>query len=356
MIAARINSLPLFFIALQKKAMYPKTLTTTVSCLEALVGIRTECSIAEEYPFYIEDIEGLDIKALAGVAKGTNLNGVDFARQLINSSAREMLGDIELLMNNGYKINNIVGSICSSCTLSASYLSNTGIIVKTLNKSIYSIIRITKLMVLVNVSGSKVIVIDDGVAPKTYTATFTAGILAPLNLNYSTNEKSVKIYFQDATVPLGLVSCSTSSSCGCGSKGTSQVQQDIVITGLLNGAENTNQYGFLPCVSLECSNEILLCTMIKQAPNIFGLTLLYKFGEKYYANKQVSHRTNETVSFNEEDQVESNKNYGQLYWAKMQGGKGRIAIKNIINDFLSTKRNDKCVVCDSKISTASVTG
>lgn len=337
--------------------MYPKISDIDkVSCLESLIGVRTDCSISENYPFWIEDTPGVDIKELANVAKGTDGTGKDFAKKLINSAAREMMGDIELLLNNGFKLNPIVNDICSSCTLSPSYLANTGITVKILSKSPYSVLRIKKLLVLINATGEKTIVINDGVEAKNYTINASAGVLLPVNLNYSTTEKSVKIYFSDNTIGLGSVTCATASSCGCGSKSSNAGSNDIVITGLLNGSENSNQYGFIPCVSLDCSYDAVVCGMIKSTPNIFGLALSFKVADKYFAHNLASNRNNEAVSYNEEDKTQREKNYGMLYWAKMKGTASTNGIKHIMNDFLRMKRNDKCVICDSKISTAYATG
>lgn len=334
--------------------MFPKTYIDKTVCLESLVGVRTGCAVDADYPFWIEDIEGVDVKRLSNIAKPSNLKGVDLAKQLINSSAREMMGDIDLLLNNGYKINSVVGDLCSSCTLLPSYIVDSGIIIKSIISSQYQVMRLTKLNILANVTGVKQIVFDDGVTQETFDITLASGVIMPIKFNYTTFEKTLKIYFADPTVGLGQISCATVSSCGCG--GVSANPGPVVITGMVAGVENAIQYGFIPCVTVECSNDTVVCSLINSVPNIFGLALLFKIGEKYYANRAASDRNNEAVSYNEEGQSENGRNYGRLYWAKMQGAKDRAGLKKIMNDFLKTKRNDKCVICEAKITTAYVTG
>jgi hypothetical protein len=336
--------------------MFPKTFVDKTECLQSLVGVRTHCSVEDQYPFWIEDIAGVDVKKLASMAKASNPSGKDFANQLINTAARLMMGDLELMLNNGYKMQNIVGDMCSTCTLLANYTVNTGIVIKSAVSSSFQIMRISKLVILTNHTGTKELVIDDGVAPQTFNIDLVAGDLMPVLFDYSTTQKSVKVYFTDPTVALGQVTCQTTSSCGCGGSTTSH--NPVHIKGLAAGIETTNQYGFLPCVAIDCSYDALVCGLIKQTPNIFGAAMLFKVGELYHDNKLVSDRNNDAVAFNDQDEPkeEKNKNYGRLYWAKMKGTNGMSSITKIVNDYLKTKRADRCVICEAKIMTAYATG
>jgi hypothetical protein len=334
--------------------MFPTTFTDKTECLQGLVGIRTGCAVDKQYPFWIEDIEGVDMKKIAKMAKSSNPTGKDFANQLINNAARQMLGDLELLLNNGYKMNNIVGDMCSACTLLPNYTVNAGIMVKNSIASRFSTMKITRLNVLTNFTGEKQITIDDGVEPQYFTVDLIAGQLMPIKLDYSTTEKEAKVFFTDPTVPVGQVSCATSTSCGCGGSQTSQ--NPVTISGLLAGIKTTTQYGFLPCVAIGCSYDSLVCNLITQTPNIFGLTMLYKVGELYYDNRNVSDRNSESIAFNEEEGTEQKKNYARLYWAKMKGTSGMAGVNTLISQYLKDNRADRCVVCDSKIKTAYATG
>lgn len=318
------------------------------------MGVRTGCTVEKQYPFWIEDIEGVDVSKLAGMAKGSNPNGKDFGNQLINNASRQMMADIETLINSGFRLNNIVGDMCSTCSLLPNYSTNAGIVVKPAVATKFGLMRITKLIVLANVSGVKQIKIDDGVTPRFYSVTLVAGLEMPISLEYSTTQKSAKVTFTDTTIPVGQILCTTDSSCGCG--GSKNATNPINIVGYKNGTETTTQYGFLPCVALDCSYESLVCNLIQQTPNIFGLALLYKVGELYYDNKKVSDRNNDSVAFNDDEGEEQKKNYARLYWAKVKGTSGVAGLNRIISDYLKTKRSDKCIVCEAMVKTASVTG
>ena len=334
--------------------MFPTSFVDKTECLQSLVGVRTGCTVDKQYPFWIEDIEGVDVKKLSSMAKSSNPNGKDVAAQMINNAARQMMGDIEVLVNNGYRMRNIVGDMCSTCSLLPNYTAAGGIIVKNVVATKYAVMRITRLTILANYTGEKQVTIDDGVEPKYYSVNLVAGVLMPVKLEYSTTEKSVKIFFTDNTVPVGQITCQTASSCGCG--GSKDSNNPVNISGLLGGIAVSTQYGFLPCVAVDCSYDTLVCNLIQQTPNIFGLALLYKVGELYYDNKRVSDRNNDAVSFNDDPQEEQKKNYARLYWAKMKGSSGMQGINKIISDYLRTAKSDRCVICEVKISTGYTTG
>lgn len=338
--------------------MYPKnSICNQVNCMETLIGIRSECNQPEEEcgKFFLEDIEGIDVQALAKIAKGSNLTGADFGRQLINSAAREMLGDIELLVNNGYSIKNIAGELCSACTLLPVYTAGGGITIRTNVPSPYQELHVTRLNIQANATGLYDVVIDDGYTQQLFPVNLIAGTIMPVLLNYKTAEKMIRIYLSDNTVGMAQINCATQSSCGCGTSSKSGLP--VIINGWNGLAETNTQYGFLPCASVTCSYDALICNMIKQAPNIFALTLLYKIGEKVYSHRAASERNNAQVSFNaDEEKTEEGKNYGRLYWAKLQGSTNRKGVKAIISDFLSKQRKDRCVICDARITTGSITG
>lgn len=334
--------------------MFPTTLSTKTQCLEALVGVRSSCSSDTEFPYWIEDIEGVDVRKLATLAKASNPSGRDFASQLINNAARQMLGDLELLLNNGYKLKEVIGDVCSTCSLLPSYTQGGGVKIKPVLVTKFSILKISRLTILANITDTKQITIDDGVTPQYFDVDLVAGTLMPVTLNYQTKEREVKIFFTDPTVPVGAISCSSNTSCGCGGSTTSN--NPVIMSGLLNGVDNSVQYGFLPCVSLNCSYDSLVCNLVNQVPNVLGLALLYKVGELYYDNKDVSDRNTEAVTYNDNPQEEKKKNYGRLYWAKMKGTADMSSIKKVVNDYLKTYRSDKCIICESKVQTGYAAG
>lgn len=326
------------------------------NCLASLIGVRTsltEFTGDRVPPFFIEDLEGFDLTRLAQLAVAVNPTGQDLAESVIASAAREMMGDIETLITNGYSLQNVLATQCSACTLTPVYTTNAGIVVKAAVPSSYRTLQITNLNILTNVDGVRNVVISDGVTPKSFSVTLQAGVIMPVKLFYETFQPAVRIYFEDPTVGVGRITCPVNSSCGCGS---AQPSSTISVAGLMAGVETAVQYGFVPCASIGCSYDALVCSLIHHMPNIFGLALMYKVGEKLTIIKSQSHRQNETASFVDDGGGEVTKNYGQLYWAKMQGTAKMPGIKTKISGFLARQRGDRCIVCDSKFYTAGVTG
>jgi hypothetical protein len=335
--------------------MYPKISNEITNCLQGLVGIRTECtySALNAPPFFIEDIEGMDIKRMAALARGSSMKGADWGRWIINSAARQMMGDIELLMSGGYNLKNIVGDSCSKCTLVPAYTAGAGVVVRSSVQSNYQMFSINKLEILIDRAGNQEFNLDDGVTVVKKTANFIPNTIIPVLLNYSTDQKAVKIYFTDPTIGVGQVICPTNSSCGCGSTNPNTI---FSVGGLVAGVPSAAQYGFIPCAGVTCSYSSLVCKLINQAPNIFGLTLLYKVGDIAFVAKNQSGRNNEDASYNETQDTELQRNFGQLYWAKMKGTGGVKGIKNIINDYLARNARDGCVSCDAKVYTSYAIG
>ena len=328
-------------------------------CLTSLMGVRSECdaaTLATAKEFWIEDIDGYDAQKLSKLARGSHLKGSSLASWLIDSAAREMMGDLELLMNNGYSVKSMVGDMCSSCSFLPSYAPGSGVVVKTTSPSNLSQLVITKLTILANVTGTREFIIDDGVTPKPFNVDLQAGVQIPVIVDYKTYQKSVKIYFTDATVPLGLIQCATTSSCGCG-KTSADATSPITIAGLLNGTEGATQYGFLVCAGVACSYDLLVCNMIKKTPRIFGLVLSFKVAEKLTLQKNMSERNNEVASYGETGGEELQRNYGQLYWAKLKGtNRGEKGLKDVIQSYLKTVTWDSCIDCQTKIYSSFATG
>lgn len=334
--------------------MFPITLADKVQCLEKLVGIRTNCAINEEYPFYIEDIPGFDVTKLAKMAKATNPSGKDFGKQLINQAARTMMGNLETLLTDGYSVPNTLQDMCSANTLTPVYTGNAGIIIRPIIRTEFGIARIHKLQILTNYTGTGTLYFDDGEKIEQYDVELQENTLMPIDLNYSTKSKYVKVKFTDPTIGVAQVQQTTNSGCGCGS--AAKASSPIKISGLLGEVETSTQYGFLPCVSVDCSYDIVVCDLINRLPNIFGLAMLYKVGELATETQLVSDRNNDAVSFNEDYDQQKPTNYAQRYWASLKGSKNIEGINKKINAYLAEKRGDSCIVCETKVRTAYVTG
>lgn len=318
-----------------------------MECLTQLVGIKELCSANEMQPlFYLDDAEGLDRIALSQLAKPSNGSGKQFGNELIESASRFLLADIETLIPKGYSIKSSLNSFCNTCTYTSATTStaNTGIIVKNISTSKNAFLVIDSLKAMIQSSGTYTMVIDDGITPKQIEHDFTAGTeVNIINIGYKTTATSVKIYFLESGVLAPALSCPTQKSCGC-SGSSSQQSKDLQVKGLLSGSEFTTQYAFIPCASVVCSLDNIICSVINQQPKLFALTLFYRATARYFSEFQVTERNNANASFDKDEKLALADRYIALYYERLRGS-GKV--KGIADNMKSALDNlkDSCVEC-----------
>lgn len=323
-----------------------------MDCLQSLVGIKELCAASATQPlFWLDDAEGIDRIALAELAKSSNGSGKQFGLDIIESASRFLLADIETIIPKGYAIKSSLNSFCNTCTytsLSSSAI-NTGVVVKNVSTSLNSMLSIDSLKIMIDDDGLFTIILDDGITPKQIEYDFTAGTEVIItNISYKTTARSVKIYFLEAGVPVIALSCPTTKSCGC--SGGSNKSKDVTVTGLLNNAEVTTQYGFTPCATIVCSIDNVICSIINQQPKLFALALFYRSVARYFSEFQVTERNNRNASFNEDEKLSLADRYTALYYERLNGSD---KVKGIADNMAAALNNlrDDCVECNRKTST-----
>lgn len=326
------------------------------NCLSSLIGVLSDPCVdpLSAPPFYVEQIDGVDIAKLTQLATSSDLSGKAYAERLIKAATMEMMGDLELLINNGYSLQETVGEVCSNCEFTDIYVPGGGIKIFNAGLSAYSQIRITNLKVKANATGDHVLRIDDGVTQKNYPITLQAGIIMPLVLDYVTQQKTVKVGIVDQTVGLAQISCPVKTSCGCGLSSTAQ--SIIRYTGTIGGMDASQQYGFIGCANIGCSNDILTCELIRQAPNLFGLTLLYKVGEKINNGSKLTLRNNRVAAQSDDIKDTETFRYMGLYRKRMYGTTNERGIRNVVNEYLQKRSGDSCIKCGGLVKTGYATG
>jgi hypothetical protein len=330
---------------------YPET------CFTDLIAVRGICE-PKTATYYLNDIPGIDLSKLAEVAETDTPTGKKLAEQLIESAARFMAADVEAIYDGQYKVENTLVSGCSTCTFTNNYAAGTqlGVLIKNNTESGFSRILVDKLTAKLNQTGTFNVVIDDGDAAnqRVIEYPFEAGVEYDFQgLNYITRRKSVRIYVQEAGVPLAQLSCKRGGS-GCGCSGAATVVSDLVYTGTLNGAEQQQAYGFQPCAMIICDAADLLCFVAHSAPRMIGMALLYKTAELYFETTLLANRNNKTVGTKTELVEEEAKRYNKLYRDKLDGTKTR-GVKDLVFTTLQ-QTNDVCVICNSLLGTAWATG
>lgn len=316
-----------------------------MDCLTSLVGLKDLCLEGSTEPlFLLDDAEGVDRVALSQLAKPSNGSGQAFGLEIIESSARFLIADIETIIPKGYTIKTSLNSFCNVCTYTLLSATDAGVIVFNTSPSKNSYLAIDSLKVKIQNTGSFTIVLDDGAVLKQIAYFFTAGVEVNIvNISYKTSKSSIKLYFLEPEVLLSALSCPIQKSCGC--SGSNQQSKDIQIKGLLNGAEFTTQYGFIPCASVVCSIDNLICSIVKQQPRLFALALFYRTCARYFSEFATTQRNNRNASYNGEEKLELADYYYSLYNERLYGSKNVKGISDNMSSVLNNL-NDPCVECN----------
>lgn len=326
----------------------------SIECLTDLVGLKDLCADNATTPlFWMDDAEGIDRLSIASLAKPSNGSGKAFATEIIEASSRFLMADIETLVPKGYGVKSTLNSFCNVCTYTAVSTGTavTGVVIKNLSTTTNGYLSIDSLKVLIASTGTFNIVLDDGIEPKLIEHTFTAGVEVVItNIKYKTTAKSVKVYFFETPVLVYALNCPTTKSCGC-SGSTSQASRDIQVKGLLADEEFTTQYGFIPCASVVCSIDNVICSIVNQQPRLFGLALFYRATARLFSEPAVTERNNVFASYSKERKQELADYYLSLYYERLNGSEN---VKGIADNMAATLNalNDPCISCDRKVSTA----
>lgn len=320
-------------------------------CFTNLIGIRGVCE-PKSGVYWLDDIPGIDLTRLANMAEQDAPTGEKLGIKLIESGARLMAADVEAIYDAQYKVSNTLVNGCSSCNWTGNYAAGPGkgILIKDNTVSDFSRLLLDKLTAKVNATGTFHIVIDDGagntrIIENDFLANYEYEFI---NLNYTTKQKTVKVFLQEDTVGLAQLSCPRGSGCGC--NGSSAVVSDLVYAGLTDGTESQQAYGFKPCAQIRCDADDVLCYVAHSAPRMIGMALLYKVAELFFTSVIQSNRNNKVVGTKIEDHKEDIAKYSGLYLEKLNG-EGTRGVKDLVFTTLQNS-SDVCIICNSLVATA----
>lgn len=328
-------------------------MATPEKCFSALVGIHGTCETPEQAPYWLDDIPGIDIAKLANVAEQAAPTGEKLGLKLIDTAARMMAADVEAIYDGRYKVANTLVNGCSTCKFTDNYTSgpDNGIIIKNNSDSAIAVLLVDKLTVKINETGTFNVVISDGDSnnERVIPFDFEAGVEYEFTgLNYKSKQKTIRVKFLE-TVAMAQLSCSRTGS-GCGCSGARAVVSDLQYTGMTNGVETQNAFGFIPCAGITCDSSDLLCYVANSAPRMIGMALLYKSAELYFSYRLQATRNNKVVGTNTDDAKADVDKYKKLYTDKLNGVNTR-GVKDLVFTTLQNT-SDVCVVCNSLLATA----
>jgi hypothetical protein len=320
-----------------------------IECINELIGLKDLCEADATIPaplFWLDDAQGVDRTVLAQLTKPSNGSGKAFGSEIIESSSRILMADIETMIPKGYTIKSSLNSFCNICTYTAltTPLPETGIVIKNVSTTKNGYLSLDSLSVKIGNTGNYNIVIHDGVEAKFINGDFTTGVEKHfININYKTTEKEIRLYFLEPDVFVYALSCPTQKSCGCSGQ-TSVNSKDLQVKGLQAGVEFTTQYGFIPCASIVCSMDSIICQIVKQQPRLFALALFYRTTARLYQEVEVTQRLNIFTSFSKDDKKALADEYMSLYYERLNGSGN---IKGIADNMAAVLNNinDPCVEC-----------
>lgn len=325
-----------------------------MECLTNLVGVKELCTQNAVQPlFYLDDAESIDRIALSQLAKTSNVSGLAFGKEIIESASRFLMADIESLVPKGYSIKSSLNSFCNTCSYTgmSSGTQKTGVVVKNISTSKNGFLSIDSLKVMVASTGSYTVVLDDGITPKQIPHDFTAGTEVIIsNISFKTSSRVVKIYFLEPGVQATALSCPVTKSCGCSGRRADN-SQDISVKGLLNDVEFGTQYAFVPCASIVCSLDNIICAIVNQQPKLFALALFYRSAARYFSEFQTTTRNNRNASYDEEEKLSLADRYINLYYERLRGSENVKGISDNMTAALNNL-NDSCIECQRRTSTA----
>jgi hypothetical protein len=326
-----------------------------MECLTDLISIKNLCTEEDTPLFYMDDIEGIDLDSLSDLAAPLNGSGKSYFTDLRDAASRFLVTDIETLIPKGYTIKSSLNSFCNICTYTSlsSATQKTGVIIKKITTSKNAYLSIDSLKVMIASSGTYNIVLDDGIDPRMIEHDFTSGTEVIItNINFKTTASSVKIYFNEAGVNVTALNCPTTKSCGCSG---SQQNKDITVKGLLNNTEFTTQYGFIPCASIVCSLDNLICQIVNYQPRLFGVAMLYKSAAMFFGEYGVTKRNNQTASFSKETKLAMADRFTALYYERLNGSSNVKGISDNMAAVLNSFR-DPCIECSRTVTNSWAVG
>jgi hypothetical protein len=326
-----------------------------MECLDDLISVKNLCTEEVSPLFWMDDIEGMDLDSLSELAAPINGSGKKYFTDLRDAASRFLITDIETLIPKGYTIKSSLNSFCNICTYTglSSSQQKTGVIVKKITISKNAYLSIDSLKVMIASSGTYNIVLDDGIDPRMIEHEFTSGTEVIItNINYKTTASSIKIYINEPGVNVTALNCPKTKSCGCSG---SQQNRDITIKGLLNNTEYTAQYGFIPCASIVCSLDNVICQIINYQPRLFGLALLYKSAAMFFGEYGITKRNNQNASFNKEEKLALADRFAALYYERLNGSSN---VKGISDNMAAVLNNlkDPCIECSRTVTSSWAVG
>lgn len=322
-----------------------------LSCLENLIGIKTECdNIPSTSGYFIHNIEGVSLNFGDKISDPEYISGFNFLKTQRTFAANLVYDELGKSMVNWLRPQTVLESAAycqyTSGVFNGPGASTKGILIKyntnylnTRRRSRYSAIVIPSVQIYSNTDTTINLKIKDGTLPEVeYDAIqLSAGQITNVVLNYVATFESVYIYFDQTAIVTGTTDCS--SGCySCGTSGKKPYSQFLTVTGYDGSSETANQLnGIIPTVNVECNIGKVICAHSSN----FGLAMLYKMGFVLYNQLAYTKRLNRyTIYTKQGDAIDRAQYFDHLYLQQMD-----TTTKSMFNQLKKVK--DECLQCNT---------
>lgn len=326
-----------------------------LSCLD-LLKIKDYCSPGETGPF-VGDFVDVNNVLFAHLADPDEQTGKTYALELLERSKSDVWADIMLSLSEGYSVKGVVYHYANTCRFTDSYVNGWGMSMTNFYKSQNSNLKISQINYKGQFDGPFNIVIDDGVTQTIVPATSVNGVEGSVAVDYTTTQKTVRIYAQDNTLKFSLQSCNTGGCGSCASK-----RGIFISTTGWNGSAITSQpAGFIPSAYITCNLDAVMCNVINNYKPLIAKALAYKVGIDTYNRLLISPRMNDSTLNIDGDAARAYLNtlvakYREVMFGSAQayGNAATAGIISVIRQSFRTM-SDPCLECRAQIGTITAT-
>jgi hypothetical protein len=253
------------------------------NCLENFIGVK--CFTPSKSGFWINDLEGLNLRYASDIADSDHISGLEFLKSKIEFATSLVLSEISSYSLPYFRINSIIDQI-ETGEFTTTYLpfvaSDRGLKLKTKQSRLIRI-RVNSIQVMIQQGNfSHSVEITDGTNVTSYPFTTDSNGFAELFPDYFSNTNELLVTMNNTAINVN--DSDVKKGCGCSSKSSHYLNSNG-----WNGANNSNStYGLKVKANSECSIDELGCIL---APKL-ALPILYKSGLEIIKEAITSDRLN----------------------------------------------------------------
>lgn len=254
------------------------------NCLENYIGVKCLTQNPKS-GFWINDLEGLNLKYAADIADSDHVSGLQFLKSKIDFATEIVLAEIASYALPFFRMNSIIDEMKIG-DFSGSYLPvaplNRGLDVRVRSSRLLRI-RVNQIKIRIQETNfSHSLEIQDGLNSFSWPFTTDGNGEAEIFPNFLSSSDRIQILMNDTAIHVDNSSIKT--GCGCSSKSSPY----LTVTGW-NGSSGANSsYGISAQLNAECSFDEIGCIL---APRL-SFPILYRSGMEIVKEAITSDRLN----------------------------------------------------------------